>query len=109
MSKLCCDCHETKSLETDYYRAGSKCYQRRCKPCHNKTKKKIYVKKGTALDNFDKGVIKKMSDELWSGNTLMKISKTHNINYSRLNNWARKGVLDSENFKYKTAKYTPRK
>jgi hypothetical protein len=109
MSKLCCDCHETKSLETDYYRAGLKCYQKRCKPCHNKTKKKIYINKGSALSNFDKDVIKIMSEELRRGVKLNELSKTYNIKYSRLHNWARKGVLDSENFKYKTAKYKPRK
>ena len=109
MSKLCCECQETKPLETGYYKAGLKCYQKRCKPCHNKTKKKIYVNKGTALGNFDKTIIKIMSEELCRGVKLKEISKSHNVKYSRLNNWARRGVLDSENYKYKTAKYKPRK
>lgn len=42
--KYCVGCDKMKTKATDYYKAGPNTYQKLCKCCHNKSRKKYKVK-----------------------------------------------------------------
>ena len=90
--KLCRKCNILKPLEEGYYKAGSKGYQKYCKPCHNKnrtswTVKSSYVKKGSGFqrlsDQIQQNILKDIEDKV----SYSEISRRYDINYLTLMYW----------------------
>ena len=99
--KLCRGCNIVKSLDTDYYRAGTKGHQRLCKICHNKQRSKYkvksnYTKKGTGFQVLDPEVQKQIIYEISVRVPLNEIAKKYNIKYMTFLNWKSKGKIVME-------------
>jgi len=105
MSKKCKDC-EIEKPASDYYPSG-KYLQSRCKPCHNKSRSRYYIKKGrvSKKDIELREVNKKISIDLQAGMSLKEIGEKYNDKPQNIGNRARRGKYNTETYKYIQKKY----
>ena len=99
--KLCPDCNFVKPLETGFYRAGTKNYQSRCKPCHNKRRNnyapsisnQTYIKKKIGFEKLDEKIQKNIIYDLYVKLNFKKISQKYNLNHTTTMRWRRTGKI----------------
>ena len=96
--KLCRMCDIVKPLEEGYYKAGSKGFQKYCRPCHNQVRKQwtvksSYVKKGSGFkrlpDDIQQSILKDIEDNV----KYAVISRKYDINYITLMSWRKRNLI----------------
>lgn len=91
--KHCPDCDTIKPM-SEYYRAGPY-YQRRCKPCHNKTRNKYYHKKGNGFEGLPVEIREALTRDINNNMKKKDVATKYNFTYSRVARWCRQGKFNS--------------
>ena len=96
--KMCKMCNIEKSLEEGFYKAGSRGFQKYCRPCHNKERlkwdiKSSYIKIGSGFkrlpEEIQQNILKDIEDDI----KYAVISRKYDINYITLMSWKKKNLI----------------
>lgn len=98
MDKHCPACDTTKPI-TEYYKAAGNCYQKRCKPCHNKNRnnyKTSYTHKKAGFkklpEETQKGIIEDLKNKL----SKKAVAEKYKMKYQTISRWCRLGKIPLE-------------
>ena len=96
--KLCIKCNIEKDLHEGFYKAGSKSFQKYCKPCHNKSRlnwhlKSSYVKIGSGFQRLPEEIRQNILKDIEDNVKYAVIARKYDINYITLMSWRKKNLI----------------
>ncbi len=96
--KLCKGCQNVFPLESGYYKAGPKVYQKLCMKCHNQKRydydfNNKYEKKIIGYMKIDEEIRKKIEYDIYVRINFKEIAIKYDLNYQSLLRWKNKNQI----------------